>query len=37
MQLSDAEKAKARRDLRIVRICAAIGIVLPFVLFFMLR
>jgi len=37
MELSNAEKAKARRDLRIIKVCVALGVVLPFALFFMLR
>ena len=37
MELSKAEKAKARRDLRIIKICIAVGIVLPLALFFLIR
>ncbi len=37
MELSDAEKAKARRDLRIIQACMALGVALPFVLYFVLH
>ncbi len=36
MELSDAEKAKARRDLRIIKICIVVGILLPVVMYFTL-
>jgi hypothetical protein len=37
MEPSAAEKAKARRYLLILRVCTVIGVVLPVVLFFLLR
>jgi hypothetical protein len=33
MDEDTAEKAKARRDLRILLVCATVGVVLPLVLF----
>jgi hypothetical protein len=33
MDADDAEKAKARRDRRILVVCAAVGVLLPVVLF----
>ena len=37
METSDAEKAKARRDLRIIKVCIVAGVVLPFLLYFLLH
>jgi len=37
MEPSAAEKAKARRDLRIIKACVVAGIVLPFALYFLLN
>ena len=37
MELSDAEKAKARRDLRIIKACIVVGILLPFIMYFLLN
>jgi hypothetical protein len=37
MELSDAEKAKVRRNLRIIKVCIVIGILLPVVMYFTLH
>jgi len=37
MEPSAAEKAKARRHLRIIKVCIAIGIILPAVMYFTLH
>ena len=37
MEPSHAEKIKARRSLLILRVCMVVGIVLPFVLFFVMH